>query len=637
MNELFVKFYLTPFEIAIKTSQPWTIMSAYNKVNGTHCTENKLLQIQILIDEWKFEGLVMTDWHATIDRVEGLKNGSHLEMPTSYGVGTKKILGAIENHQLDESTLNKSVEKILELIAKSIPALQQDYHYDQESHHSLAKEVASQSIILLKNSENILPLKSSQKIAVIGEFAVRPRFQGEGSSYINSHKIDTVNDYLKQAGINFVYSQGYEASTHKTIDFKKLLEEAVEVAKTSEVVLLLIGLSDSYESEGFDRKSLSLPAEHNNLVEALVNVNSNVIVVLSGGSPVEIPWYDKVKGIVHSQLSGEAGAGAVVDIIFGKVNPSGKLTETYPLTNADTPCAENFPGNILAVEYRESVFVGYRYYDKVKKSVRFPFGFGLSYTKFEYLNLKLDKTQIKENESLNLTFDLKNTGLIAGAEIAQVYVSDVESTIFRPEKELKGFSKVFLQPNEVKTVSIKLDKRAFAFYNTKLHDWSIESGDFEILVGSSSIDIKLQAKVNITSALKSSDIPNYKNTAQIYYTGDPAKVSSSEFEVIFGKSIPPATLNTTGPFSLHDTFEICSKSKWGSQLVSIIHQMVIKIGDKVNPEILEAVLLQMPFRTFDFEKIQIVLKVINGEEPTNDFFEILKNPFALFSRLLSII
>jgi beta-glucosidase len=407
----------------------------------------------------------MTDWTATIDRVKGLKNGNDLEMPSSSGMWSKKILEAIATHQLDESILDNSVARILELIAKSLPALQQNYQYDKDAHHSLAKDIACQSIVLLKNSNNILPLKSSQKIAIIGESAMLPKFQGEGSSYVTPHKLENLCDCLKQYGANFVYAQGYEKDIEKTKDPKILLDEALEVSKSAEVILLFIGLTEDVESECFDRTSLSLPPEHNNLVESVSKINSNIIIILFGGSSIGLPWYDQVKGIIHSHLSGQAGAGAIVDIIFGKVNPSGKLTETYPLNLSDTPCAENFPGNPLTSEYRESIFVGYRYYDKMKKVVRFPFGFGLSYTKFDYSNLKLDKTQMKDNESLTLTFDLKNVGLVAGAEITQIYVSDIESIIFRPEKELKGFAKVFLQPNEVKNVSINLDKRAFAFYN----------------------------------------------------------------------------------------------------------------------------------------------------------------------------
>jgi beta-glucosidase len=391
------------------------------------------------------------------------------------------------------------------------------------------------------------------------------------------------------------------------------------------VILLFIGLTEEFESEGFDRTSMSLPPEHNNLVEALIKVNSNIIVVLFGGSSVEILWYDKVKGIIHAQLSGQAGAGSIVDIILGNVNPSGKLTETYPLFLSDIPCVENFPGNPLTAEYRESIYVGYRYYDKVKKGVRFPFGFGLSYTTFEYSNLKLDKTQMKENESLTLTFDLKNVGLIAGAEIVQVYVSDIESTIFRPEKELKGFAKQFLHPNEVKKVSIMLDQRAFAFYNINTHDWSIESGDFEILIGSSSQDIKLHAKVNIVSQLKSSQIPNYRNTAKIYYSGDPAKASSSDFEVILGRSPPPTHPNPNGPFTLESTFEQCSKSKWGSHICSLIHQHIISKKWKHDHAIVEQYFFQQKFTSYDISKILVVLKVLNGDEPTNEFFDILKD------------
>jgi beta-glucosidase len=322
-------------------------------------------------------------------------------------------------------------------------------------------------------------------------------------------------------------------------------------------------------------------------VESISQINQKIVVILAGGAPIELPWYDKVKGIIHTYLSGQAGASALVDILLGKVNPSGKLTETYPLKLSDNPSFDNFPGNPLTVEYRESIYVGYRYYDKAKKEVRFPFGFGLSYTTFEYSKLKLHKSQIKENETLKITFNLKNKGSVAGAEVAQLYVSDIAATIFRPLKELKGFSKVFLQPNEEKTITINLEMRAFAFYNTKVHNWFIESGDFEISVGSSSADIKLRSIVSVKVRSKQMSIINYQQAAPIYYKGDPTKGSFKIFEVLIDKPLPPINRNLKGSLTILNKLENTSQTEWGAKFCSLIQQSIPILNLRYHTEIVE--------------------------------------------------
>ena len=367
------------------------------------------------------------------------------------------------------------------------------------------------------------------------------------------------------------------------------IAEAVELAKRSEKVVLFIGLTDDYEAEGFDRTIMSLPEAHDKLVEEVLKVNQNVVVVLAGGSPVEMPWNDGVNAVLHSYLGGQAGAGAVADILSGAVNPSGKLPETYPMAYADTPAVNNFPGNPASVEYRESVYIGYRYYEKANKAVRYPFGFGLSYTTFEYSDIKLDKTSMNEDDTLTVTCKIKNTGDVAGYEIAQLYVADKESTIYRPVKELKGFKKIWLNPDEEKEVKFELSKRAFAFYNVNINDWCVESGEFDILIGASSADIKLSATVNVSAA--AADIPDYSKTAPLYYTGNVQNVPEEQFVAVLGRELPPSDYDPDRKLGITDTFESCSHTKNGKKMYNLLKKLV-------PAGFAQAIALQTPFRDF---------------------------------------
>ncbi|MBQ8943708.1 MAG: glycoside hydrolase family 3 C-terminal domain-containing protein [Clostridia bacterium] len=446
------EIYLPAFEIAVKKAQPWTVMNSYNKINGTFGSENAHTQTEILRDDWGFEGAIVTDWGACNNRDDGLAAGNDIEMPSSSGAGTRKILDAVKSGKISEELLNERVLKILELIKKAADgaekAEKEGFEFDEEKDHLLAKEIAEQSMVLLKN-DGILPLDKSKKVAVIGEMAKTPRYQGAGSSQINPTHLDGAYDILVAAGVNATYSQGYERTLAKAKKNPAHIEEAVAAAKNADTVLLFIGLTEDYESEGFDRTHMKLPDAHIELVKAVSAVNKNIVVILSGGAPVEFDWdNDSVRAILNSYLGGQAGAGAVVDIVLGKVNPSGKLAETYPEKLEDNPSFNNFPGNIATVEYRESVYIGYRYYEKAGQSVRYPFGYGLSYTTFEYSGLYIDKTDMDENDTLSVSFRVKNTGSVAGFETAQLYVGDPESTIFRPVKELKGFKKIWLEPGE---------------------------------------------------------------------------------------------------------------------------------------------------------------------------------------------
>ena len=582
------EIYLTAFEIAVKKAKPWTVMNSYNKINGFHGSENKHTQLEILRNEWGYDGVVVSDWGAVNDRVLGFNNGNDLEMPSSAGAGTKKIVDAVRSGAISEETLNERALNMLNLIKKAVDGAKPGYAYNDADDQPFARKVAAQSMVLLKNN-GILPLKKGSKIAVIGELARTPRYQGAGSSHINPTKLDNALEEIQKLGFDVEFAQGYELKKKKAKNNAALAAEAAALAAKCETVVLFIGLTDEYEAEGFDRTHMNLPAAHDALVAEILKVNKNVVVVLAGGSPVEMPWNDGVAAILNSYLGGQAGAGAVADIISGKVNPSGKLPETYPMVYADTPAVNNFPGNPASVEYRESVYIGYRYYDKAKKAVRYPFGYGLSYTTFEYSDIKLDKTAMNENETLTVSFRVKNTGAVSGYEIAQLYVADKESTIYRPEKELKAFKKVWLNPGETKEISLVLNKRAFAFYNVNINDWCVESGDFDILVGASSADIKLTATVNVSGTTE--NIPDYSAVAPAYYTGNVQNVPTEQFIAVLGRELPPTNYDPNRKLSICDTFESCACTKNGARFYKILSTLI-------PAGFAQAIALQTPFRDF---------------------------------------
>lgn len=615
------EIYLPAFEITVKEAQPWTIMNAYNRINGVYASQNEWLQEKVCRDEWGFEGLIVTDWGSSVDRIPGLKNGTDLEMPSSGTLNTEKIVAAVKNGELDEVILDKRVDNVVNLIVKSKPALAGTHTFDVNEHHRLAARLAESSMVLLKNDEKILPLAEGQKIAVIGEMAKAPRYQGAGSSVINPTKIENAYSNLVFSGVNAVYAQGYSKDTEE-VDIT-MQNEAVEAAKNADVAIVFAGLTEKFEAEGYDRDNINMPPNHNELISAVAKVNPNTVVVLAGGSVVLMPWLSEVKAVLNSGLSGQAGGVAVANILIGKVNPSGKTSETYPLAFEDVPTYGNYPGEPIVSQHKESVYIGYRYYDTAKKDVMFPFGFGLSYTSFEYSDLEFSSANIKDTDDLTVTFKIKNTGGIKGAEVAQLYVSDKESTIFRPEKELRAFTKVFLETGEEKEVSFTLSKRAFAFYNVELGDWQVETGLFDIMIGASSRDIRLNKSVNIISEC-TARIPDYRKDAPAYYGADLASLDDKQWAALYGDTIPSTERDINKKIDLYCCLEDAIHTKWGGRICRLISKMMNKSGSAESGEgaMLAAMALQIPIRNFVAMSMGVfspkmadgLLKILNDDE-----------------------
>ncbi len=624
------EIYFPAFEIAVKEAQPWTIMNSYNRINGVYASQNDWLQNKVARDEWGFEGLFVTDWGASVDRVPGLKAGTDLEMPSSGTLNAERIVAAVENGELDEAVLDERIDMVVDLILKSKPALEKDFKFDIEEHHAVARKVAEGSMVLLKNDDNVLPLKEGQKIAVIGEMAKAPRYQGSGSSVINPTKLDNAYDSLIEAGVNVTYAQGYyKAPPTKKDKSRKsdteLISEAAVAAKAADVAVVFIGLTEALEAEGYDRADIEIPAEHNALVAEVVKANPNTVVVLAGGAVVHIPWIDNVKAVLNSGLGGQAGGSAVANILTGKVNPSGKTAETYPLSFEENPVYGNYPGQPVVSEHKESLYVGYRYYDTAKKDVLFPFGYGLSYTTFEYSDIKLSASEIKDTDTVEVSFKIKNTGSVDGAEIAQVYVADKDSTIFRPEKELRAFTKVFLKAGEEKEVSLTLGKRAFAYYNVNIGDWHVETGEFDILVGASSRDIKLSAGIHVASTVDA-EIPNYKETAPAYYTADISEMIGEQWAAVYGQELPSAERDTTKKITIYNCLDDASHTKWGGKIGRLIKKVISNFGSAENGDaaMLQAMAVQIPIRNFISMSMGVfspkmaegLLQILNDDEST---------------------
>lgn len=495
------EIYLGAFEGAVRNAKPWTVMSSYNRVNGEYVGENKELLTDILRDKWGFDGFVVSDWGAVNDRITGLKAGLDLEMPASGGVRDAEIVEAVQNGTLSEEVLDATCERILNIVYRFVENRDENAVFDLEADHEMARQIAHETIVLLKNEDDILPLSKNAKVAFIGKYAEKPRFQGGGSSHINCKYVTSAMDAVKEAGLsNVTFAKGFDDKEDAVDDV--LGAEAVKAASEAEIAVVFAGLPDVFESEGFDREHMRMPECQNHLIDEILKVQPNTIVVLHNGSAIEMPWVNEVKGILEAYLGGEAVGGATVDILFGDVTPSAKLAETFPYQLEDNPSYLSGFGSGDTVNYTEGIFVGYRYYDKKNIPVMFPFGFGLSYTTFDYSNLTVDKKELSDQETVTVSVDVTNTGKVTGKEIVELFVADKESTVIRPVKELKGFEKVALNPGETKTVTFTLDSRAFAYYEPGMKDWYVESGEFEILIGKSIEDIILSETVVVNGTKK---------------------------------------------------------------------------------------------------------------------------------------
>jgi len=526
------EIYLKAFEIGIKEGGLKCLMSSYNKLNGYYTNENPHLMQDILRKDWKYEGVVVTDWGGNNDRIKGLMAGNSLEMPSTSGETDQEIIEAVKSGYLDESILDENVDRLLTLIFDTYNEKSDSMEkFNIETHHKLAEEAALESIVLLKNNNKILPLDEKKKIAIIGDFAVKPRFQGAGSSIVNPTKLDNVKDSIKDSNLNFIgYEPGFERYGKQS---KALKKKARLLAEKSDVILLFIGLDEFSEVEGMDRTNMSLPQNQLDLLENLCQTNKPIVVVLAAGSAIEMPWADKVEAILHTSLSGQSGAKATLKILSGIVNPSGKLSESIANSYSDYPSSQYFPGKEETVEYRESIFVGYRYFDYKPSLVKIPFGYGLSYTDFKYNDLDIEGKTIK--------FKITNTGDSDGSEISQIYISANKSKVFRPLKELKGFSKTFIKAGETVAVEITLDDYAFDFYHVKNNKWMAEELDYNIMIGSSSQDIRLKKVIHISGETIDTDF-NSQNLPS-YYSGNITRINDSEFELLLGRKIPdPKTI-----------------------------------------------------------------------------------------------
>ena len=518
------EIYLTNFEIAVKEGNPKSIMSSYNRVNGTYANENRELLLNTLRDRWGFDGFVMSDWGASNDHVEGVRNGSALEMPAPGLDSAMNLVEAVKSGKLSEVDLDARVEELLNVIdATYAPVAEAPKEIDLADFQAMARHCAAESIVLLEN-DGILPLKAGSRVAIVGEFAEKPRYQGAGSSLVNPTQVEMLLDHIKGKGLNLLgYAPGYSRDSNGA-DLE-LVQEAVHLCAGADIVLLCMGLDERSEIEGQDRTHLELPESQTSLLHAIARVNPNIVLVLSGGAPFRMPESNLFRAAIHGYLAGQAGAPAMVDALLGTVNPSGKLSETWPMALEDTPCHRYYPGLERTCEYREGLYVGYRYYDTVGVPVRYPFGHGLSYTTFAYSGLKADANAV--------TFTVTNTGPVAGAEVAQVYVSCLGSRIYRPKKELKGFAKVFLKPGESKEVTVALDDKAFRYFDIHTGRFEVESGTYEISVAASVSDVKLTAAVEITGTAvpTAQELPSYA-------TGRITDVPDAEFATLLGRPIP---------------------------------------------------------------------------------------------------
>lgn len=537
------EIYLKPFEMVVKEGKPATVMCSYNKINGTYLSDHVEITRNILRDEWGFDGVVVTDWGAMNDRVQGFEAGVELEMPGSAGFFDQSVIDAVKAGTLKEDRINECVERLLTLIFAKVETRKNGYRFDAEAHHDLARKVSEEGAVLLKNDEKILPVSKDTKVALLGAMAKDSRYQGAGSSHINPTKLVSIAGAFDAEGIAYSYAPGYEPGGAEN---KAYLEEAAELAEQCDTAVIVAGLPPEFESEGYDRKHMCMPKGHIQLIERVAKANPNVVVVLCGGSPVEMPWIGKVKAVLHMYLGGQAVGEACVNLLYGKINPSGKLTETYPVSYQDVTSSNTYGVHPRQAEYAEGIYVGYRYYQKASVKVRFPFGYGLSYTEFEYSSLE------KENDTVSCT--VKNVGDCDGAEVVQLYVADKTGHAYRSVRELKAFQKVFLKAGEEKRITFDLTADMYLYYDTKKKGWAQVKGSYEIQIGASSEDIRLVCPVILTEG-EDAEAVNASEGLPQWYAAPQGKPSAADFEKLYGREIQPYHEPKAGEFTMMSTLE----------------------------------------------------------------------------------
>lgn len=579
------EIYLTGFEIAVMEGRPGAVMTSYNEVNGTYANENHHLLKEILRGEWGFEGIVITDWGAGNDPVKGVREGSNLEMPSSGFDSARRILKAVEKNELSEKELDECVDCLIDAgLTLKEKRIHRSSKIEKEAHHLLARKAAAESMVLLKNEAGLLPLPAGKKVAVIGDFAFAPRFQGAGSSAVNPFQVDRIVEIVKEYDLQVTgCAKGYDRMGRPNAG---MIQEAVKLAGEADVVLYFFGLNEISEVEGKDRAHLAVPSNQIQLLQKMAEVNQNIVGIVSAGSVIDLSFEGLFQAILHSGLAGQAGAGAVLDILTGRVNPSGKLAESYPLKYGDTPAYSYFPSPKRNAEYRENIYVGYRYYDTVKMPVRYPFGYGLSYTSFTYEKIRVSGE--------GAAFLLKNTGNMAGTEIAQMYVGLSGAKIFRPEKELKGFIKVWLEPGEVKEVFLPFDSRTFRYWNVKTNKWEQEGGVYQIMIGAGSRDIRLRAEWVIDKS--TDELPYTEKDLPLCYSGKVTDMSNREFEVLLGCELPVET--SERKLTVNDA--VCQMKYAKSPLARLVYHVLARMKNrserKGKPDLNILFIYNIPFR-----------------------------------------
>lgn len=603
------EIHLRGFEIAVKKAQPWTVMCSYNRLNGTYCSEHGWLLGEVLRDEWGFRGAVVTDWGAANDRVRGIEAGLDLEMPSSNGVNDRRVEDAVKDGTLDEGTLDRCVARVVELVLQSANG-ERAREYDAAAHHALARRAAAEGTVLLKNDDALLPLSPSARIAVIGAFAKQPRYQGTGSSRVTPTQLDCAFDAM-------------QALAEQPIAFAEGIREAEATARDADVAVVFTGLPAVVESEGFDRADMRLPTQHDDLIAAVCAANPNTVVVLQNGAPVEMPWADAPRAIVECYLGGQAGGSAIADILFGRCNPCGKLAETFPMQQADVAADQWFPGTGRQVQYREGPFVGYRYFDTFDRPVRFPFGHGLSYTEFRYDDLSV---AVQSDSTVAVAFTLANVGDVDGAEVAQVYVHHRNAKVYRPVHELRAFRKVALAAGERQRVALTLDEAAFAYYRTASRDWVVEPGEYEIRIGASSRDVRLQQRI-VLERPAMGDLEHAAPAPEL--VDGRLAVDDETFAAMLGKPIP--TPQPVRPFHINSTFLDIAATWLGGKVADAAKaQFLARMGDNLDDatrRMVEAMAADTPLRLVvlfsggrvKFAHIEALIAVLNGR-----YFQALK-------------